>query len=111
MSSAKTTVGAKKTQETKIVMEKRVAARWLSRIAKSEHRLKIFYSARGSQNLANLMRSYRDGKVVLEGVHNTVDIGVKDYGNAVEVWTSDREVLIQIKEWFEKRGYETTGVW
>ena len=97
--------------EKRVLMAKRIATRWLIRVAKSEYRLTVFYGAKGSQNIANLLRCFRDGKVALQGVAPRSDIGVKDHGDEVEIWTSSREAMVQLKDWFETRGYETTGVW
>jgi len=98
-------------RERRVIMAKRVATRWLLRVAQSEYRLTVFYGAKGSQNLANLLRCFRDGKVAMRGVNPLSDLGVRDHGDAVEIWTTSREAMIQLKEWFEKRGHETTGVW
>jgi len=97
--------------ERRVLMAKRIATRWLIRVAKSEYRLSILYGAKGSQNLANLLRCFRDGKVAMQSVSPLSDLGVLDHGDSVEIWSSNREAVIQIKEWSEKRGYETTGVW
>jgi len=98
-------------KERRVVMEKRIATRWLIRVACSEYRLTVFYGAKGSQNLANLLRCFRDGKVAMKGVPPLRDLGVRDHGDSVEMWGTHREAMIQLKDWFEKRGYETTGIW
>ena len=98
-------------KEQKVVMAKRIATRWILRVAKSEYRITVFHGAKGSQNIVNFLRCFRDGKVAMQGVHPLSDLGVRDHGDSVEVWTTNREAMVQIKEWFEKRGYETTGVW
>jgi len=97
--------------EKRVVMAKRVATRWLVRVAQSEYRLSVLYGSKGSQNMANLLRCFRDGKVAMQGVGRLSDLGVRDHGDSVELWAANREAMVQIKDWFEKRGYETSGVW
>ncbi|MFA6234145.1 MAG: hypothetical protein WC824_08165 [Bacteroidota bacterium] len=101
----------KEPEKQKVVMAKRIANRWIRRVAKSEYRLTVYQGAKGSQNIANFLRSFRDGKVAMQGVPPLSDLGVRDHGDSIEIWTTHREAMVQIKDWFEKRGYETTGVW
>lgn len=99
------------TQEKKVVMTKRVATRWLSRVAHSEYRMTVFYGAKGTGNLANFIRCFREGKVAMHGVPSIPALGLADHGDSLELWGTSREAMVHLKDWFEKRGYETTGVW
>lgn len=97
--------------EKRVVMARRVAQRWLRRVAHAEYRFDVLFGAREIKNLPGLLRSFRDGKVAMEGVPTIADLGVNERFDALSVWSSDRKGLIQLKDWFEKRGFETTGVW
>lgn len=97
--------------EKRVVMARRVARRWLRKMARAEYRFQILFGAREIKNLPGLLRSFRDGKIAMEGVPKIADLGIKEDFDAISVWSSDRERLIQLKNWFEKRGFETTGVW
>ena len=97
--------------EKRVVMAKRVAARWLRKVARPEYRFRVLLGAREIRNLPGLLRSFRDGKIAMESVSKIGDLGVKGGFDYVAVWSQDREGLIQLKNWFEKRGFETTGVW
>ena len=100
-----------KKPEKRIVMARVVARRWILKVAKSEYRLRILYGAIEIKNTAKLLKSLRNGKIAMEGVLPLRDLGVRDEFDAVEVWSRNREALISLKDWFEKRGFETTGVW
>lgn len=97
--------------EKQVVLAKRVAARWIRKVAHPEYRFRVLLGAREIRNLPGLLRSFRDGKIAMEGVSNIRDLGVKGGFDYVSVWSGDRKGLIQLKDWFEKRGFETTGVW
>ena len=97
--------------EKRVVMAKRVARRWLRRVAHAEYRFSVLLGSREVKNLPSLLRSFRDGKVAMEEVPRIPDLGVREAFDSVSVWSSDRTALIQLKDWFETRGFETTGVW
>ena len=97
--------------EKRVLMAKLVAGRWLSRVAHLEYRLRVLYGAREFKNIPNLLRAFRDGKVAMQGLAPLPDLGVKEEFDAVEIWSSNREALAKLKDWFERRGLETTGVW
>lgn len=101
----------KKNTERRVIKARAVAGRWIARVAKAEYRLKILYGPIEVKNLPNLLRSFRDGKVAMEGVPALRDMGVKEDFDSVEVWSRNRVALIALKDWFETRGFETTGVW
>lgn len=99
------------TKAKRVVMAKKVAARWLSRVAKSEYRFSVFQGSSEIRNLGGLLRSLRDGKIAMGDVPNIQDLGVSENFDSIDIWSSDREGMVKLQGWFEKRGYETTGVW
>jgi len=99
------------TTKKRVVMAKRVARRWVGHFASPEYRFQVLYGVKEIKNLPNLLRSFRDGKVAMADVDSLPDLGVKESFDAVEVWSRDREALVKLAAWFEKRGFETTGVW
>lgn len=97
--------------DKRVVMVRRVAAKWLARVAEEEHRFDVLYGAKEIKNLPNLLRSFRDGKVALEGVPRVANLGIKENFDSLTLWSNDRSAVVALKDWFEKRGFETTGVW
>jgi hypothetical protein len=93
----------------RIVMARDVATRWILRVAKPEYRLRI-YSC-DAKEWSRKLRCFRDGKSVMAGVKPAGDLGIHEEFDVLEVWSSNRTTVDQIKEWFETRGFETTGVW
>ena len=97
--------------ERKIIMARRVARRWVARVAEPEYRFQVLAGPFDFRNLPNLLRAFRDGKVAVEGIKAIPDLGVKEEAESVSVWSKDREALLALNKWFEGRGFETTGVW
>lgn len=95
----------------RVVMAKKVAGRWLSRVTHVEYRLRVLYGAQEIKNLPNLLKSFRDGKVTIPGLTPLPDMGIKEEFDAIEVWSSNQESIAKLKDWFERRGLETSGVW
>ena len=97
--------------EKRVVMPRVVARRWLVRVAHAEYRFKILLGAQGLKNMPGLLRSFRDKRVRMAGVDPLPDLGVKESFDYIEVWSSNHDGIVNLKDWFEKRGFETTGVW
>ena len=97
-------------RERRIIMTRDVARRWILKQAAAEFRFKV-YGAGSIKRLPNLMKDLRDGKVAMVGVDSVPDLGIKEDFDSLEFWSGDREKLSKLHTWFEKRGYETTGVW
>ena len=97
--------------ETRVVMARTVARRWIGRAASAEYRVRVLYGSKEFKNLANLLRSFRDGKVAMSGIKALPDMGIKDDFDGLEVWSSDHDALVTLNDWFEKQGFETSGVW
>jgi hypothetical protein len=95
----------------RVVMAKAVAQKYLDKIAHTEHRLQILYGSTEIKNLPSLLRSFRDGRVVMGSVQPLPDLGVKEAFDSITVWSSHREALASLATWFEERGYETSGIW
>jgi hypothetical protein len=47
----------------------------------------------------------------MESVPTIPDLGIRENFDSVTLWSANREAMVALKDWFEKRGYETTGVW
>lgn len=95
----------------KVLMTKRVAERWLRAVSFPEYRLRVLYGSREIRNLTNLLYSFRDGKVAMKGVPRIADLGIKADFDGLELWSKDRVGLQVLGQWFEQRGFETTGLW
>lgn len=97
--------------EKRVVMARRVARRWVRRMAHAEYRFQILLGAKEIRNLPGLLRSFRNGKIAMEGVPPIRDLGIREAFDSISVWSGNREALVSLKDWFEQRGFETTGVW
>jgi len=100
-----------KASERRVVMAKVVASRWLAARAHPEFRLKVYYGAREIKNATGLLRSFRDAKIKIGSVNPIPDLGIREEFDHFVIWSSDRSGLVQLREWFEERGCETTGIW
>jgi len=100
-----------KLPEKKVLMTRRVAERWLRAVMYPEYRFKVLYSGKDFHNMVGMMHSFRDGKIAVSGVPQIADLGVKDGFDGLEVWSKDHDGLVALQGWFEKRGFETTGIW
>ena len=85
--------------QKRVLMARKLAAKWVAK------------QAREIKHLSSLLRSMRDGKLAMADVPTISDLGVSDDFDKVTMWSEDREALIKLAAWFEKRGFETTGVW
>lgn len=100
-----------KDNQKQILMTRRVATRWLRAVACPEYRFKAFYDQRDRRNITGLLYSLRDGKVAMEGVPDVRSLGLKKSYDGMEMWSKDKRSLLALQQWFEVRGYETTGLW
>lgn len=93
-------------------MAKDIAKQWLRKRVSDEYRLKIYSTQTVDfQPLPGLLKSLREGKVKLGSVTQIKDLGVDVGFDYISIWSSERETLIELKDWLEKRGFETSGVW
>lgn len=96
-------------------MAKRLAAKWLDERVNPEYRMRVMTvgASRDRRALPNLLRSFRDDKIKLGGDHldPIPDLGVQEGFDHFVVWSSDREALVKLSAWLEKKGFETSGVW
>lgn len=99
-------------------MAKMVASRWLSSISKSEYRFTIFGFQHPSKakKFASSLRSLRD-RELRTGSSNNVkfppipDLGVREMGDGVVVWSSNVEALRKLANWAEESGLNTDFIW
>ena len=94
-----------------VVMTRKVTREWITRVAHAEYRFDVYLGTREYRNLPNLLRSFRDGKVAVGGLPQTPDLGVLETPDKITVWSRDHSGILALQTWFEKRGFETTGVW
>jgi len=96
-------------------MAKKVAQRWLTEASQPMYRMTVYESgaSRPVRMLSGLLRSFRDGRLVMAGVGSIPDLGVSDGDSAgsITIWTSNHAALLTLDEWLAKHGYTTTGIW
>jgi len=102
---------SEKPSARRVVMTKSVARQWLLKKAKPEYRIRVFNPA--TKDYPSVLRGFRDGKLRLAGggVKPIPDLGVKEDFEGFYVWSSDREALKTLEQWFSKRGLETNWIW
>lgn len=93
----------------RVVMTKKVARQWILKQAKPEYRFRVFNPA--AKDYPSVLRSFRDGKIAMAEVEPLPDLGVKEDFEGFYVWSSDREALKTLQQWFAKRGLETNWIW
>ena len=96
-----------------VVMAKDLASQWLRKRVSNEYRLKVYSTSTVDfQSLPSILKSLRDQKIKVGGIREGLsDMGVSVGFDYISVWSSNRESLIQLKDWLEKRGFETSGIW
>ena len=92
-------------------MAKRVADKWLRRTAKAEYRFEVLAGPVDLRNIPNMLRSFRDGKVAMRGIPRIPDLGIQEQGDTLALWSRNRKAVLALKNWFEAKGFETSGVW
>ena len=96
-------------------MAKSVANRWLQGITRSEYRFTIFGFAHPSKakKFASTLRTIRDRqhKQASVSLPAISDLGVKDRGDMVEVWSSNVEALRKLAKVAEAMGLNTDFIW
>lgn len=98
-------------KERRVVMARRVAAKWIARTARAEYRFDVLSGAAALRQIPNTLRSFRDGKVSFASIPQIPDLGIQEHGDILTLWSRDRIAILALKDWFEARGFETTGVW
>ena len=101
----------KERPDKRVVNVRAVARRWVARVAEPEFRVRVLLGMREIRNLPSLLRSFRDSRVAMQDVPTIGDLGIKEHFDSLELWSRDREKLIKLAAWFEKRGFDTSGVW
>ena len=98
--------------EHRVVMAKSIASRWVRERLKEEYRFSAYQcGSTDIKKLPSLLRSFRDGKIKMAGVDPLPDLGVEEKFDSVTVWSSDKDSLMTLQNWFEVRGVETSGMW
>lgn len=95
----------------RVIMAKDLASRWLQSNSKPEHRLTIHYIGKEGKHIPTLLRGFRDGRCVVGSMPPIPDLGIHEAYSSVDVWSADHEAMQKLAAWFDKHGYETSGVW
>lgn len=100
-------------EKKRVLMAKDLAAKWLKAHSQPEYRMTIYHGSVSNEirNLPRMLKAFRDDKVRIAGVEAIQDMGISTGFDSISVWSSNREGLMKIQNWLEKRGYETSGVW
>ena len=109
----------KPSSTVRVVMAKAVAHRWLAAATHSEYRFSIFgFDGQAkSKRFASTLRSLRDRRRKESPEQSVLsipaisDLGVRERGDMVEVWSSDVEGLRKLAQWAETMGLNTDFIW
>lgn len=109
----------KKPLTVRVVMARSVADRWLTGHTHSEYRFTIFgfQTPAKAKRFASTLRALRDrsqrrdASVGNVRVPPITDLGVRERGDAVELWSSNVEALRKIARWAESSGLNTDFIW
>jgi len=104
-------MASERKENRRVIMARAVARRWLKKVATVEYRIRVFYGSRNYKNLPNLLRAFRDGKVIVAGVPIVSDLGIKADFDGIELWSRDFDGLCRLNGWLEKQSFDTTGIW
>ena len=96
---------------SRILMARNIADRWVESHATPEYRTRVFHDNVEGRKLANLLRSFRDGDVKIASVLHIADLGIEEDFDSVVLWSKNKVAFQQLIDWFEKKGYETSGCW
>lgn len=94
----------------KIIMMYDVASEWVTKNSCPEYRVTIFVG-HDKKKMISLLKSFRDGRISLGGIDPLNDLGITEASETITVWSADRVALKQVVDWFESRGFESTGIW
>jgi hypothetical protein len=94
-------------------MAKAVAGRWVAGVSRDEYRFTLFGlgTPEEARKFASLLRSWRDGKIKVASMDPIPDLGVKESGDVLELWSSDLQGLKKLATWAESRGLDTSFIW
>ena len=101
-------------------MAKAIAARWLQGLARSEYRFSIFGFANQAKakKFASSLRAIRNRQQRqdistddLVRIPAITDLGVRERGDAVEVWSSNVDELRKLAKWADAVGLNTDFIW
>lgn len=111
---------AKSSSTVRIVIAKAVAARWLQGLTRSEFRFSIFGFANQvkAKKFASSLRAIRDRQQRRDAsvdhiihIPAIVDLGVRERGDSVEVWSSNVDGLRKLAKWADSVGLSTDFIW
>jgi hypothetical protein len=98
--------------EHRVVMAKVIASRWIRDRLKEEYRFSVYQGGPTDiKKLPSLLRSFRDGKVKMAGVEPLPDLGIEEKFDSITIWSSNKDNLMTLQNWFDVRGVETSGMW
>lgn len=101
-----------KPSEKIVIMAKDIAEQWIRKRVTDEYRIKIYATRTVDfQALPSLLKSLRNGQAKLGSVTKIEDMGIQVGFDYISIWSSDRQSLVELKDWLESRGFETSGVW
>lgn len=107
----------KKPLTVRVGMARSVADRWLKGHTRSEYRFTVFgfQTPRKAKRFASSLRSLRDRQQLRTSASlrfpAIADLGVKEKGDSVELWSSNVEALRKIARWAESSGLNTDFIW
>lgn len=100
--------------ERRVLMAHDVVRRFIFEQANPEFRFRVYTASdRITKFQLHNLRKFRDGtgRELFANLDPISDLGMQSFGDSFSVWSRNRRGLIQLKDYFEKHGFETSGVW
>ena len=95
----------------RVLMTKKLARSWLRSKSKTTFHLKVLYKDGSSYKWVKILKAFRNGKLKrVAGLEPITDLGVKESFDYFVIWSRDYDKMNKLATWFEKNGYETSGV-
>jgi len=95
----------------RVCMAKRVATAWLEQHAHPEYRITVYAGSENLKNLPGLLRAFRDNKMRIGSIKPLDDLGITQGFDQVTIWSKDKTGMLDLDEWLQEKGCETTGIW
>ncbi len=97
--------------EKRVIMAREVARKWLEKHSFAEYRFRVLLNGGDANAYASLLKGHRDGRVALTKVAHIPDLGVREEVGSLTVWSSNKQGMLSLRQYFTNRGMDTSWIW
>lgn len=98
-----------KVSKKRVIMAKRLARKWLENHMTPRFKVRVLCNQDPKQ-LSSLLYSWRDGRLKLGSLKPLPDLGLQAGFDFIDIWSMNKQAMVELVSYLEGRGYETTGV-